>query len=217
MTKVCLKMGILVLVMLVCGCLPWTSLNPLGDRKDAIRDPAITGLWYTVQENSSDTSEFYVIIAQDGEGDIKIRFTQKEGPNTAMTCNADTEYYRAYITEVNKEKYLNIYYDARESIRGKEYFFAHYSVSKKGELKITLLSHDPFEKAMEAGVLKGEPPKKKDQGILLKDTSENIVKFIKNCKLQDILEKEPVIHAYKMKKPPVKYTKKKAIKKNNQK
>lgn len=170
---------LLLLAVMLSSCLI-KSENPLGDKASSFVDENLMGVWCSKQKSETN----YLVVLKRDDGYFQFTYFSnsfKDGVN-----------YLGYVTVLDGERYLNL----RELDLGAEkpgisddYSLARYTMKKKNELEIIFFNIEFFKEAITGGLIKGAT-----EPVKITDTTENLVKFVKNQKHADFyLDKEALV------------------------
>jgi len=186
------KFGLVMLLSLGTGACYFTSANPLP--KSPAMDKELLG-WWKVQpdEKNNPQEQGYFLFLEDKDGYFQA----------VMVDNLYQydELYRGFCSEINGQKYLNVKQISLGNEKAapsadKNYSLIAYKITEGKRLEITLLNEDVFKQALSKQRLKGTLPKKEDD-LVLSDTTENLARFFRSQAPGTLLDK-PLSPAEKM-------------------
>ncbi|MDO9575314.1 MAG: hypothetical protein Q7J55_02160 [bacterium] len=188
-----------VVLLSLCLSCAVTSKNPLGKLEDSKRDERLLGGWYGIERERHDTQEVsYVVFLPLRENRFRVVYIPAE---------SEVMQFHGFVSRIGDETYLNL--ASLQLLLGyiglidpDSYVLVHYRINENGELEISLFSESFFKQAIEAGSIKGKLKTEKDlwgTDVELADSTENLIKFIKQNTKKEYLE-EPFIILKKLKK-----------------
>ena len=102
--------------------------------------------------------------------------------------------FEVFTTPVDTHQYMNIKIikiGILEIGDTPPYLLAKYKIVGNDKLYIQLLSPDEVAQGIEDGVLQGEIKDKKENEIYITDSSENLIRFIKNSDIDKLFGQTP--------------------------
>jgi hypothetical protein len=112
-----------VAALLAAGC-PFSSEHPLGSPEQAITDESLMGNWKTAEGSEE---QLAITIRSSGERELLI---------AAKNPEEEPETFRAFVTELDGEKFLNI--------RDEQWFLLNYRLAG-GRLLLRIVDDELFE------------------------------------------------------------------------
>lgn len=193
MDKIKILFASLIIIFAFSSCKTVTSVNPIDLKTKSSVDQTLPGLWYGYE----DKEKTYVMIRTQSDGYLNITGT-----------DADFKYDEgkiiAYPSILGDYRFLNILSTSRDSDKidpTKGYFFLFYQIKNSNTIELRNLNFNYFVNAVEKKKIKGEvkysvsadKKSKTPADVILSDTSENIRKFFRENKKDDLLEKKIMI------------------------
>jgi hypothetical protein len=168
------------LCLALSSCVP-TSESPLSPAESAQPDSKLIGDWL----DKKDQETYHI--------------TTKGGPwmhVDVLKDGANTESYDFYPTAIGKNTFANVVVTKPDGhiSSHKAYTFIRYSLSENRVLKMWSMSSEFIFGAVKSGKLQGSTlSQDKDPDVVLSDSSDNLVKFIKSADLDKLFTNETVL------------------------
>ena len=180
MKTILMKIGFMPILILL-ACVPAEFKNPLSSPDKAISDISLNGLWAS---NDKITDYIFIKNKNNGMADLVWIDNQEEGKGV------NTIQCEIYPTEIEKSKYLNLKVvtknDSGELKYSNNYMILKYEVKNK-LLSIWFLDETYCTDAIKNGSLEGKiDGKQSNEHIVVTDTQDKNISFIKNNKSDDI-------------------------------
>ncbi len=102
--------------------------------------------------------------------------------------------FKVFTTPIDSHRYMNIKIINIGMLEIGDippYLFAKYEITGNDKLYLQLLSPEEVAQGIEDGVLQGEIKDKKDNEIYITDSSENLIRFIKNSDIDKLFGQTP--------------------------
>ena len=161
-----------VLLLLLATCAPPEFSNPLSAASASVVDKALLGKW--IDTGKDGAAILLEVVAKDRN---VMRFVV-EGKD--MT-------FDGHVTNVGKAKVLNLRLVEGDG-SGDGYLFARYEFNPAGLLKLSLMRDDAFHKAVKSGALKGHSGGGGLGTIVITDTTEKVLAFVKTQPVDTLWE-----------------------------
>ncbi len=163
----------LMLLLLACSCAPAEFINPLTLPDQAKADNALLGKWKELGGNG-----------------LSVEVSIKTGGVMSFVLplkGSAPERFDGHVTLVGAMKVLNLRAVGGELESGR-YLYARYELSKEGLATFWLMRDSTFRQAVEAGALKGLITGSPGS-LIVSDTPENVLRFIKRQKSDELWDK----------------------------
>jgi len=166
------RIGALSLTLVLVACVP-ESQNPAGDPTNAIKDPALYGLWQADWEDG----RLFLHIFDGGQGMIDLYTV-----NHKKDGGGEEDHYQGFISAVGNRRIASLQMtdSGGEDSGGQEtYVFIAYQLASEGKLDAHFIDDKPFIAAVSAGKLKGQVTGEGEaESVLLTDDTPKIAAFM---------------------------------------
>jgi hypothetical protein len=172
--------------LFIFGCVPLSEF-PLSQSGEYEPDQRLVGIWQF--ETDEKDSYFHFSKERDGWSDM---VAVSYDPQGKMGYAA----FKVFTTTIDSNRYMNIKiinFGALEMGETPSYILAKYEIVGNDQLFIQLLSPEEVAQGIEDGVLQGEIKDKKDNEIYITDSSENLIRFIKNSDIDKLFGQTPYL------------------------
>lgn len=195
-----IKLFVIFSILIIINACFITSKNPLSKLEDAILDNKLSGLW-KFQKMNETKIDGYLLILKGVDKYYEIIMFDKD-----FTINNSSDFYNfhAFISNINNEKYLNLQFLKIESGKymsdsNDSFIIVNYKI-KNNLLIISFLNEDFFKKAIESKIIQGSITKGSySTSVDITDSIENLNNFIKNSKIEELIDKETKYELKKIK------------------
>jgi hypothetical protein len=164
--------GLVFLTLGLTACVP-ESQNPAGDPANAVKDPALNGLW----EADWEDGRLFLHVFDAGQGMIDVYTV-----NHKKDGGGEADHYQGFVSSVGNRHIANLQMaDAggEDSGGAATYVFVAYQMGADGKLDAHFIDDKAFIAAVTAGKLKGQiSGEGADQTVLLTDDTAKITAFI---------------------------------------
>lgn len=161
-----------VLLLLLASCAPAEFTNPLTPPGKASPDKALLGTWKEVDGSLS------VEISSRAGGVMDFAIPVK---------GREPQHFEGHVTMLGATKVLNLRAVGGELESGR-YLYARYELGADGLVTFWLMRDSAFRKAVESGALAGRSTGSPGS-LIVSDTPENVLRFIKAQKSDELWDK----------------------------
>jgi hypothetical protein len=166
------RFGALFMTIALAACVP-ESQNPAGEPGNAVKDPALDGLWQADWEDG----RLFLHVFDGGQGMIDVYTI-----NHKKDGGGEADHYQGFVSTVGKRRIVSLQTaDAggEDSGGAATYVFIAYQMEADGKLDAHFIDDRPFIAAVSAGKLKGQiSGEGEGQTLLLTDDTAKIAAFM---------------------------------------
>ncbi len=183
-------LSLLAVLFFLTSCVP-TFENPLPAPKEMKPDTTLLGTWKSIPEKDESKSQVSFFPRKSGWIDIVI-IDDVDG--TSSTDGVNVFIYEAYSANVAKDTFLCLR-GRKKDHQSKEsaYLLAHYHLSRKGVLSISLFDQDAIKNMIEKGILKGEVAKGSMDKVSVTASSDEIASAIAEKGVEAFISKDDIL------------------------
>ncbi len=164
--------GLVLLTLAMTACVP-ESQNPAGDPANAVKDPALNGLW----EADWEDGRLFLHVFDAGQGMIDVYTV-----NHKKDGGGEADHYQGFVSMVGNRRIANLQMadsGGEDSGGAATYVFVAYQIDANGKLDAHFIDDKAFIAAVTAGKLKGQVSGEGEgQTVLLTDDAAKIAAFI---------------------------------------